>query len=97
MLTFHELHDVSKVVAVYIQVFLRAGQRQAARSVRREVAQIPPFYELWKGRYPGVLFQCPKGGDPEFAFVLELDELGLYGFRAAGLVFVLTNQCFRIR
>ena len=32
----HELHDIAQVVAMHIQMPLRAGDRQAARGIRRE-------------------------------------------------------------
>jgi len=59
MLPLHELHDVSEIVAMHVQVLLCAGQGQAARRIRCEVAQVPAFNELSKGRDARMLLQCP--------------------------------------
>ena len=71
----HELHDVAKVVAVHVQVLLRAGQWKTSGGIRSEVAQVPSFHEPPEGRYPGMLLQGSKSRDAELAPVLKLDDL----------------------
>ena len=77
MLTLHELHDIAKVVAMNVKMFLWAGQWQAARRVRSEVAQIPSFDEAAKSGNSRVLFQCAERGNAELALVFQFDNLGL--------------------
>ena len=41
VLPLQELHDITEVVAMHVEMLLWTGQRQAARCVRGEVAEIP--------------------------------------------------------
>ena len=74
MLTLHELHDVAEVVAVDVEMRLGPGQRQAARRVRREIAEIPSLDEAAKSGNARVLFQGTERGYAEPAPVLQFDD-----------------------
>jgi hypothetical protein len=60
MLPLHELYDVADVIAVYVEVPLRPGQRQAACGVRGEVAQVPALDEVAEARDPRVFLTKPQ-------------------------------------
>src|SRR4051794_4682386 len=42
----HELHEVTKVVTVHVQVPLRAGDGQAPGCIRCEIGKIPPLKKI---------------------------------------------------
>ena len=80
MFALHELHDIAEVVAVDIEALLGAGQRQATRRVRGEVAEIPALDEAAKSNDARVLFQSAERGNAELAVVFQFNEFGIARF-----------------
>ena len=57
MFALHKLYYVTQVISMNIEMLLGTGQRQTARRVRSEVAEIPAFDEATESRDSRMLFQ----------------------------------------
>ena len=78
-----------------VQMLLQPRQWQTSRGIRSEVAQVPPFDELAKGRYSGMLLQGSEGCDAELAPVLKLHDFGFRTFLSGNSSRNLVNQRFQ--
>ena len=75
MLPLHELHDVTEIVAIDVEMLLWASQRQTSSGIGGEITHVPTLYEAPKGGDPGMLPQSTKRRDPKFPFVVEFNYL----------------------
>ena len=57
MFPLHELHDVSEIVSMDVEMLLRTGKGQAPGCVWSEIAEVPPFDKLAESGNPRMLFQ----------------------------------------
>ena len=64
MLAFNELYDVAQIVAVDVEMLLRAGQRQTACGIGGEITEVPTLDEAPKVGDAWMCFKEPKVAMP---------------------------------
>ena len=72
VLSFHILHNIAKIVPMNIDMLLRSGQRQAARGVWGEIAEVPSLQKASKTCDSGMLLQRAEGSNAQLAIVCEM-------------------------